>query len=135
MAKRGENVAWVPTAKQEQLLKVLLDPYHRMATVQKRYELAQINEKTYYKYMHDPQFMDFYQEACRKEIGSRMGELINIGIREARNGGQAGASYWKELMKIAGLIEDEKNKLLVEGAEAKEIRITFASPDERDGAE
>ncbi|NHN28554.1 hypothetical protein [Paenibacillus agricola] len=53
---------------------------------------------------------------------------MNIGVREARKGGSKGFGYWKELMKMCGLSEDDKFNIQSSG----EILIRFVDPTSED---
>lgn len=130
LEKRIDPKDYVPTKREQALLNVLLDPYHRMASVSQQCKLAECSRDFFYVSMKKESFMAYYALACREMIKSRSAELVNIGIREARRGGSAGFGYWRELSKMAGLIEDENVKANVDVE--LEIRVSFVAPNSLD---
>lgn len=121
---------FVPDATQQKMLEVMLDPFHRMASVKKQCELIGISKQTYYTRTKDSEFMAYYIYLCRENVRQRAGELMNIGIREARKGGPGSFNYWKELSKMVGIIDNDKVNVELEGD--VEITVRFAAPGERD---
>lgn len=117
---------WVPTAGQQKLIKVMMDPYHRMSSVTRICELAGVSRDTYYSAMKDERFASFYRDQVLGDIKAKAGQLINMGIREARKGGQAGFGYWKELLKMGGLTEGDK---ALEVNMNGPVTIRFADPE------
>jgi hypothetical protein len=115
---------YIPTKKEEALLRVLLDPFHRMSTVSQICKLAPCSRDFYYSVMKKPEFAVYYRQVCIDLTKQRAGQLINIGFREARKGGSQGLGYWKELMKMSGLLEDDKVKVEHTG----EMLIRFVDP-------
>lgn len=126
--KTAEPERYAPTGKEQALLDVLLDPYHRMASVKRICEVAKISRETYYRMMRKQEFADYYALLCREMVRNKAGQLLNIGIREARKGGSPGFGYWKELSKMAGLVEDDKVKVDMDSD--VEVSIRFVGPDE-----
>jgi len=99
-----------------------------MASVKRICEVAKISRETYYRMMRKPEFKEYYALLCRELVKGRAGQLLNIGLREARKGGSQGFGYWKELSKMAELIEDDKVNVNVEGE--VEVSVRFVGPDE-----
>ena len=121
---------YIPDGIEQKMLEVLLDPCHRMASVKKQCELMGISRQTYYTRMKNKEFMDYYIHMCRENMRQRAGELMNIGIREARKGGPGAFQYWKEIAKMIGIVDNDKMNVEVEGD--MEITVRFAAPGERD---
>lgn len=119
---------FIPTGKQQALLDVLLDPYHRMASVIRVCEIAGVSRNFYYECLKDPGYVAYYDKECNYLLRGKRGQLLNLAIREARKGGTAGFGYWKELAKMEGLIQDDK----VQHEHSGEITVRFADPDDED---
>lgn len=114
---------YTPTAKEADLLNVLLDPYHRMSSIVKICDLAGVSRQTYYAMFRKPEFEAYYRAALLETIKQYGGQLVNIGIREARKGS---FPHWKVLMEMGGLY-NEKKTLEHDGEVTMSVR--FIDPD------
>lgn len=122
--KPSDPMSYDPTDKERLLLEVLLNPYHRMASVKRICEVAGCSREFYYTSMRKPEFSAYYQAICLEAVRAQSAKLVHIGLREAQKGGGAGYQYWRDLMKMAKLLEDDKLQLEV----PSEITVRFASP-------
>lgn len=114
---------YMPTPREADLLAILTDPYHRMSSVRNICERAGISRTTYFNMLKKPGFMDYYRARIKlmvKEIG---GQLVNLGIREARKGS---FQHWKVLMEMAELHSDKKE---TEHTGELVINVRFADPN------
>ena len=119
---------YIPTDKEESLLRVMFDPAHRMATVTAICEYAGITRTAYYNMHRKPEFSALYRALAIDGIKQLSAQLVQIGIREARKGGSAGYQYWRDLMKMAELLPDEKRDTLTASFAAGNMTITFVDP-------
>lgn len=117
---------YFPTPKEHDLLTILLDPYHRMSSVTKICEMAQVSRKTYYEMFRKPEFQAYYRHALLETIKQYGGQLVNIGIREARKGS---FPHWKVLMEMGGFY-NEKKTLEHDGEVTMSVR--FVDPEADD---
>lgn len=122
----ADPLEYEPSRTEQALLDVLLDPFHRMSTVTKICEILSISRQTFYRTMRKPEFAAHYSAICKEAVRIKTGQLVNIGIREARKGGKGSYGYWKDLMKMSGMIEDEKMQL--EGEVVH--KIMFVDPED-----
>lgn len=117
---------YTPTPKELDLLNILLDPYHRMSSITKICEMACVSRHTYYDMFRKPEFQVYYRAALLETIKQYGGQLVNIGLREARKGS---FPHWKVLMEMGGLY-NEKRTLEHEGEQT--MRVVFVDPDLED---
>lgn len=123
----GGALDYVPTPNEQALLTVLLDPYHRMASVTRQCELAGVRRETYYRAFKNEAFVDYYREMLNGLIKAQGGQLINIGIREARKGS---FPHWKVLLEMGGFYNGDKKDINVDGEIVYTMR--FVDPDDVD---
>jgi DNA-binding phage protein len=133
LSQRYDNpMDYLPTITEQKLVRVMLDPFHRMSSVTKICELAGISRESYYRAFRNEQFVDYYLASTKEIAKSQAAPLLNIAIREAKKGGAAGFQYWKALAQMSGLIEDEKLQVnhLHEGDVT--MRVEFVGPNEEE---
>lgn len=123
---RKEINTFIPTDTEQKLLDVLLDPFHRLASVTKQCELAGVHRKSYYRAFENPQFVDYYRNMITNVIKAQGGQLVNIAIREARKGSY---QHWKALMEMGGFY-NEKGKDDVNANLAISVRFVDPESDE-----
>lgn len=114
---------YVPTQNEQRLLDIMLDPFHRMSSVTRQCELAGVSRMAYYRALQNPDFMRYYRDALYDLIKANAGQLINIGIREARKGS---FPHWKVLLEMGGLHNDKK---VVEHEGEQTMKVVFVDPD------
>lgn len=119
---------YTPPPKAMKLIETMLDPAHRMANVSRICEIAGVSRKYYYLCFDDERFVDFYHKAVFNGLKQYSAQLINIGIREARKGGTAGAPYWKVLLEMAELYKPKG--VAAEKGLPGTINIVFGSPND-----
>lgn len=112
-----------PTIKEMDLLNILLDPFHRMSSITKVCQMAGVSRKTYYEMFRKPEFQAFYRAALLEVVKQYGGQLVNIGIREARKGS---FPHWKVLMEMGGFY-GEKKDVNLDGE--IQIKVSFVDPD------
>ena len=56
----AENGRYTPTTAEEKLLEVLLNPKNRGKTIAEISAMAGIGERTYYRAIEKPEFIDYY---------------------------------------------------------------------------
>lgn len=124
--KIGETALdYVPSTTEQMLLDVLLDPYHRMASVSRQCELAGVSRMAYYRAFQNMAFVDYYRTLLTDMIKAQGGQLINIGIREARKGS---FPHWKVLMEMGGFYNGDKKDVNVDAD--VQISVRFVDPDD-----
>lgn len=114
---------YVPTLKEQDLLNVLLDPFHRMSSITKICQIANVSRQTYHTMFRKPEFQLFYRQALLETVKQYGGQLINIGIREARKGS---FPHWKVLMEMGGFHNDKR---VTEHEGEVTMKVSFISPD------
>lgn len=112
-----------PTLKEQDLLNILLDPFHRMSSITKICEMAGVSRQTYHNMFRKPEFQAFYRAALLETVKQYGGQLVNIGIREARKGS---FPHWKVLMEMGGLYNEKRT---VEHDGEVTYNVRFADPD------
>jgi hypothetical protein len=117
---------YIPTPKEQDLLNILLDPFHRMSSITKICEMAKVSRHTYYVMYRKPEFQAYYRAMLIETVKQYGGQLVNIGIREARKGS---FPHWKVLMEMGGLYNEKKT---VEHEGETTMRIVFEDPDSAD---
>lgn len=117
---------YIPSQNEQALLDVLLDPYHRMSSVTRQCELAGVSRMAYYRALKNQDFMRYYRDALYDLVKAHSGQLINIGIREARKGSYP---HWKSLMEMGGFLQDKR---LIEHEGELVMKVTFEAPDQDD---
>lgn len=114
---------YIPTPKEQDLLNILLDPYHRMSSITKICEMAQVSRHTYYDMFRKPEFQSYYRMALLEVVKQYGGQLVNIGIREARKGS---FPHWKVLMEMGGFHNDKRT---IEHEGEQTMKVVFVAPD------
>lgn len=122
--KRTKPEAYVTTAKEKALLDVLLDPFHRLASVTRQCELAGCSRETYYATMHKPDFMAHYLWLVNSSLKSKVAQLVNIGFKEAKNGS---FQHWKVLMEMTGEYAPNK-KVEIDQNVSGTVKLSFIDP-------
>lgn len=124
---KGANpLDYQPSETELAMLELLLDPYKRLSTVTSICKEIGISRSRYYAIHQKPDFAAYYRAVCQEAVRIKSGQLVNIGIREAQKGGTAGYQYWRDLMKLGGMIEDEKKDITLTG----DVTLRFVDPRE-----
>jgi hypothetical protein len=101
---------YVPTPKELDLLKVLLDPTNRTKTVKKICEMAGVNRQYYYQIFEKEDFVNYYNEKSLELVKASVGKVINATIKEAERGSHKHAVT---ILEMAGMIEGKHNNVTV----------------------
>ena len=118
-----------PTAAEERLLEVLMNPEHFGKSITDKCRIAEIDRQTYYNAMKKPEFCDFYNEQVKSNLKSSVGEIIQathkFGTRFPGNHQDR-----KILLEMAGAYT-EKQEIKHLGGMVIDIRLT--DDDEPEG--
>lgn len=117
---------FIPTDVEQRLLDVLLDPFHRLSSVTKQCELANVSRQAYYRAFKNDAFVTYYRDSLTDLIKAQGGQLVNIAIREARKGSY---QHWKALMEMGGFY-NEKGRDDVNANLAISVRFVDPESDE-----
>lgn len=95
---------YTPTAKEKDLLEVLLNPEHRMKSITDICKIANCSRQTYYESFNKPEFVKIYELKSKELVKQAVAPVINTFIREAQRGS---FQHGKVLLEMAGMYAEK----------------------------
>ncbi len=100
-----------PTAKQQKLLDVLLDPQNRGITITDACALAGCSRKVYYNAIKNEEFVKLYKDQSFDLIKAALGQVINTFIEKAKEGSY---QHGEAILDMAG-VYSKNTKIQLDG--------------------
>lgn len=99
---------YVATKKEEDLLKILLDPAHRTKSITDQCKLAKVSRPVYYEAMRKPEFREYLKARSLELVVAAVPATVNAFVKKAQRGSY---THGKVILEMAGLLN---SKLTVE---------------------
>ena len=103
----AENGRYTPTAAEEKLLEVLLNPKNRDKTIAEISAMAGIGERTYYRAMEKPEFVDYYNSIVLQIMKGKVGDVLKAVAKYATEEPRCHQDR-KMLLEMAGIYTEKK---------------------------
>ncbi len=113
-----------PTLAEEKLLRVLMNPQHRMKSITDVCRMADINRSTYYDSFAKPDFNEYYKQRSLELVRQQVAPVINAFVAEAKRGS---FQHGKVLLEMAGIYAERQQ---IEAVNVN-VELTQLSTEER----
>jgi hypothetical protein len=111
---------YTPTATEEKLLAILLDPRNRMKTVAAICREVGCNPITYYRAFKKPEFAELYRQLTFDLIKGHVGPIVNTFVKCAKEGS---FHHGKVLLEMAEMYTEKQQHELT-----GDIHVNFGIP-------
>ena len=122
MENRQSLTNYKPSAIEEKLLEVLLNPKYRMKSITDICQIAEMSRQSYYNAFAKPEFEAYYKQKSLEMVKQSIAPVLAAFMAEAKRGS---FQHGKVLLEMGGLYAENQNinlqgKLDFDGLSAEE---------------